>query len=1635
MFRLSFASPPPSLLLCGLVACLFWPLTPVCAEVRISEVLAEDRRVLADEDGDHPGWIELHNAGPEPVALEGYGLSDDPERPFRWTLPDVSLAPGGRLVVYASGKDRRDPAAVADPAPAGLSPGELPGLQWWVDASDMGTLTVLDGQVSEWRDKSLRRPADEYPAPVTPQDLPGKVLWLDASAPGRTPPAEGWLNRWEDLSGNGRAAAQTDPGRQPRWLVGTNGLPRVRFDGDDDVLRFADEVTVQTLVWVGMESPDVAPTDRRPLVGHSAQFNYLRGTELALLGQHVAVPPAILGAAVYLNGRRVNPFTTPLPPGLNVVVIVGLGPAVFDSLADDRGLTRGRWWGEVSELIGFDRALTDSESVALDRHLRSKWQGAADQVAPDFSARQSHGDWRPRLASDPLTGLPAVRFDGTDDRLRFSEVKRARSIFMVVREHEHATDATRPFLGHSFSSALARGYDRLLMQVGNPRAWIDGVEVDPLLVRPPSRRFLLAVELPDPAPVDSLAQDPTYDDLLFEGDVYEVALFDRALEPAEREALGNWLSRKWQLPDRRLHANFSLKANGESLLLTRPDGAMADQAPELKGVPDRPVGRILDGEQWGWQSVATPGRANDVPAAAFGQTPIPLVFPAGGFLGATNRVTLAPGNGSPADTRIYFTLDGSEPEVLPGTPWLEDGLPPGAAIQRLNDAGWKWASAEPVPISGSRSLQSGRVSGLHQAVITFENPLAIGPDGQIYLELWCDPESPPRAVMVQVRAGGSWGHRAFWGDDVIELGTPGTAARRRLGELPAAGHWTRLSIPAGVIGLTKAEVSDLAFTLFDGRAAFDAVGGTGGPLPRIYQEPLELARSTVIRARAVAPGQLPSDPVTSSHLERPPGDLPVVSLSTAPADLFDEIRGLYVTGPARGADGEPRRPNYQRNWERPVHAELFEPDGTLGFALPCGLKIHGAFSRHWPQKSLRLHFRSRYGAGRLDYPVFPGHTVTRFDSLVLRNAGNDWNFAYLRDAFAHGVAADLGLGHQEARPAHLFLNGEYWGVHFLRERADGDSIARQNGLSDEDLDVIKNEVEVVGGDRSGYRTMIDLAVAAVIDPARQPQLAAQINVTNYWNWLALELFSGNVDWPGNNVLAWRDRRPGGLWNWSLLDCDGGFFSQTLPIDPFDDLLRTRALVGLPASSMVVMRGLLAETGHRQGFARRVGDLLNTSFSPESTLGRLAALEAALAPAMPAQIARWKDSASVAMPKGSAIQRTEQWAAAVGEVRDFLKRRPPAFREACRNFFGLGPDVALTVDANPAQAVRGLKVSTLEFSPDQLPWRGNYFSGLPVQVSVEPIPGYRVAGWSDGAPAGVTRIIDPGEVQNLTVLLVPDDSGGPPIFPQPHRMRSGPYEFAAWPSSAPSGTYPPAMTFETSAVEDPGLDAPASGWWTNRYDLDSRSRVIGADELGVSFVNTGNPQTAGDFVTGALMALDTVGMKDIDVTWTGGTVAANARNYALRLQWRRGADGPFADVESPDGSPVEYRRAETDGHSMVLGPVRLPAAAGGQAMIQLRWRYYSVPEPDDAGPRAQLRLDDIRVTGVSETTPPRCVALMESGSVVIRVTAAPGTPCVLQSSDDLRVWNDVAAGTINVGGSLNFSLNPPALHRFYQVRVP
>ena len=159
--------------------------------------------------------------------------------------------------------------------------------------------------------------------------------------------------------------------------------------------------------------------------------------------------------------------------------------------------------------------------------------------------------------------------------------------------------------------------------------------------------------------------------------------------------------------------------------------------------------------------------------------------------------------------------------------WVEDAVPSGAILVGAND-GWNFISTNPAPFSGNLAHQSGLVTGTHQHY--FYNAtvkLSVSAGDTLFTYVYLDPSNPPTEVMLAwYGSKGGWEHRAYWGANSLNFGVNGTASRRYMGPLPAAGGWVRLEVPASAVGLEGVTVDGMAYALFNGRATWDRSGKT-----------------------------------------------------------------------------------------------------------------------------------------------------------------------------------------------------------------------------------------------------------------------------------------------------------------------------------------------------------------------------------------------------------------------------------------------------------------------------------------------------------------------------------------------------------------------------------------------------------------------------------------------------------------------------------------------------------------------------------------------------------------------------------------------------------------------------------------
>lgn len=404
------------------------------------------------------------------------------------------------------------------------------------------------------------------------------------------------------------------------------------------------------------------------------------------------------------------------------------------------------------------------------------------------------------------------------------------------------------------------------------------------------------------------------------------------------------------------------------------------------------------------------------------------------------------------------------------------------------------------------------------------------------------------------------------------------------------------------------------------------------------------------------------------------GPLPVLSLATDAEHFFGFERGIYVPGLIHEQNPDWTwswgTGNYRqdgKDWERPVHVEWFEADGRPMLAQNAGVRIHGSGSAALPHKSLRLYAKEDYGPELFSAPVFPGSNLRDFKRLIVRTSGQDLLWSKIRDCALQRMLRETRLALQDCRPTVVYLNGEYWGLHELRERYDEYYISSHYPVDRKKVVILEGDgVLDVGsnGDELHYRELVDFVRDH--DPAVPEHYAhvlTRMDVEDFIDYQVAQLYFSNNDWPDNNVKLWRHRvsfdasaPPGadGRWRWLLYDLDAA-----LAGGPMEDSLRRVLTSGdLPERSVLLLRRLLRNPEFRERFVSRFLWHIEHTFAPARALAHLDAVAGEVGGEMATHVDRWGYPASESV-----------WREHVQDMRDFFTRRPAFMRRFLREQLG------------------------------------------------------------------------------------------------------------------------------------------------------------------------------------------------------------------------------------------------------------------------------------------------------------------------------------------------------------------------------
>jgi len=392
----------------------------------------------------------------------------------------------------------------------------------------------------------------------------------------------------------------------------------------------------------------------------------------------------------------------------------------------------------------------------------------------------------------------------------------------------------------------------------------------------------------------------------------------------------------------------------------------------------------------------------------------------------------------------------------------------------------------------------------------------------------------------------------------------------------------------------------------------------------------------------------------------------VASLVTDTANLFNYYTGIYVPGLYHDLDttwswwlGTGNYCQRGDDWERPANLSFFESDGSLAFQQNVGIRIHGGGSRVFPEKSLRIYARDSYGKSDIHYKFFPDKDVTDYKRILFASNGQDFFYSTLNDIISQYLVKDMNLEVQAYRPSVMFINGEFWGIHSVKDRLDKYYLQYTHGIDPENVDLLEDNMSVEEGDTLQYAAMLDyIRNHDVTQQEVYDSIASMMDIDNYIEYSIGKQYMASDDWPGNNTSYWKERTPGNKWRWMFFDNNNALLWPDL------NTIEISTAVGGPPWpnpdwSTFLFRTLLQNDTFKQQYLQKFEYHLLNTFRSDRILHYIDSLSALVLPVLPEHIARWNYPQDIDF---------YQWN--IDQMRLFANERPCKMRQFIMSYFNI-----------------------------------------------------------------------------------------------------------------------------------------------------------------------------------------------------------------------------------------------------------------------------------------------------------------------------------------------------------------------------
>lgn len=435
---------------------------------------------------------------------------------------------------------------------------------------------------------------------------------------------------------------------------------------------------------------------------------------------------------------------------------------------------------------------------------------------------------------------------------------------------------------------------------------------------------------------------------------------------------------------------------------------------------------------------------------------------------------------------------------------------------------------------------------------------------------------------------------------------------------------------------------------------------------------------------------------------------------------YDEMfgdEGIFVTGKnydewyLSGKEGKEISPNFAqsgRQWEILGNIQILQ-NGQEITNQQTGIRIHGGSSRQGKVKKLGLFSRE----------IFSGDDY--FTGLLL---GDHKVHSMATDDDAISIALqqlvkDRNAATQNYMETAVFLNGEFYGNHYLLEKYNQYYLEQAYGVNSENVIIIKDG-EVSEGTEDEillyYETLSRAKNKDLTITENYEYVKTLMDVQSYIDFLCANIYLCNMDVSETkNYSLWRVRETDesaygdGRWRWMLydMDCIGAVSCEyygvksAAQINSFSQIME---FTGQSFRDHMLYSGLKVNEEFCRQFVLTFMDMANVNFAYENVVKVLAEC-------------------------GTSTE-------AYGNF--FEKRFDYIVSYMAEEFKLKGTLEDVTLKINDAEAGSILLNTT---TPDLADgnWSGKYYTDYPVTVTAVPKDGYRFIGWKGSETSKSTTI--------------------------------------------------------------------------------------------------------------------------------------------------------------------------------------------------------------------------------------------------------------------------------------------------------